>query len=226
VDCSVEHMHGTLEMSTKRPMKSWCRHAMLLLLYFLATYPAVAFTASKGRLLVHPRPVHVGFHAHLASSSSDETQDSSSSDSIENNNHTMHACHDPHTTPFAQGSELYQLQMHVQTLRKELTLTNVTHADSIQALQQAISVAEDRDPELVYARAMQQIVMLRASLNNHQKNDKHPDMLPHPPYKRDKQLQQLQTWQTRAQAARMCLPRFHMEGLWAGRYVRYITYNA
>lgn len=103
---------------------------------------------------------------------------------------------------FAVGDELKRLRNDLDILRHNLELAEAMDDRSrIHDLTKAIRDGERGDPEIAYAKALQDIAETKAALDL-SKEDK------------DAILFRLQE---RAQAARSLLPRFQMEGLWIGK---------
>lgn len=104
---------------------------------------------------------------------------------------------------FAQGKELKRLREDTEKLKENLKWATAMHDDDrIQELTQAIANGENRDPDVVYERALQQITKAKIETwKSYEEKHKTITNLEH-----------------EAQAARACLPRFHMHGLWVGNY--------
>jgi hypothetical protein len=101
-------------------------------------------------------------------------------------------------------ASLQQLRADVAVLRENLKWARATRDDDrIFDLELAIARGEARDPELVYAKRTQQI----AAYNTNDNANKHK-MISH---------EEMEEWKEEAVAARKCIPRFNLEGLWVGK---------
>ena len=108
------------------------------------------------------------------------------------------------TGRFATGEELKRLRADLDSLRENLSWAEAMEDhDRIEDLAQAIKNGENRDPDVVYRRALRNVIDAKASFKISEE---------------EKQLR-VKKWQKEAAAARRQLPRFQMEGLWVGRSV-------
>jgi len=117
------------------------------------------------------------------------------------NNDQVSSSADNNKKKFAAGDELKRLRADLKSLRDNLQWAQaMDDLIRMQDLQKAIDKGEQKDPELVYRKALRMIAESKAS------NKLSPE---------NKQ-ELIEKWQKEAKAARACLPQFQMEGLWVG----------
>ena len=103
---------------------------------------------------------------------------------------------------FATGKELTTLRSDVASLKETLHWAKaVKDTERCSDLEKAIAEGEAMDPDIVYRKALEEISLIKTSvlLSEDQK-----DFL-------------IQQHKCEAEAARACLPRFQLEGLWVGK---------
>lgn len=103
---------------------------------------------------------------------------------------------------FAEGEELKRLRADLESLRENLQwATAMADSDRVFDLEKAIRNGEQRDPDIVYTKALKIIAETQTAkdLSEHDR-----DII-------------VERFQDRAQAARSYLPRFQLEGLWVGK---------
>jgi len=107
---------------------------------------------------------------------------------------------------FAKGEELKRLRADLDSLRENLSWAEAMEDhDRIEDLANAIKNGENRDPDVVYRRALRSVIDAKASFK----------------LSEDEKSSRVTMWQKEAAAARRHLPRFQMEGLWVGRSVTF-----
>lgn len=110
--------------------------------------------------------------------------------------------HDLTTGRFAIGNELKRLRADLESLRENLSWAEAMEdQDRIDDLTKAIKNGENRDPDIVYRRALRAVIDAKASFK----------------LSEDEKKRRVKKWKKEANAARTQLPRFQMEGLWVGR---------
>ena len=103
---------------------------------------------------------------------------------------------------FARGEELKRLRADLDSLRENLGWAEAMEdQDRIDDLAKAIRNGENRDPDIVYRRALRGVIDAKASFK----------------LSDDEKQRRVKKWQNEAAAARRHLPRFQMEGLWVGK---------
>jgi hypothetical protein len=103
---------------------------------------------------------------------------------------------------FASGDELKRLHVDLESMRGNLQWAEaLSDTVRIYDLRKAIENGEQRDPEKVYTKSLKLISETQASKDITEAN----------------KVAIIQKWQERAQAARLHIPRFQLEGLWVGR---------
>eukprot|EP00957_Ditylum_brightwellii_P074909 5693234-Ditylum_brightwellii.AAC.1 len=101
---------------------------------------------------------------------------------------------------FSSGEELRNLRTDLEALRKNLQWAEaMADIGRIMDLRKAISNGEDRDPDIVYERS-KKLIQEAEKINSIPK--KYEEKLKH---------------MKEAKAARDCIPRFNLEGLWVGK---------
>ena len=108
---------------------------------------------------------------------------------------------------FATGNELIHLRAKLDEMRQNLqwalsssSSSSGTNENDIESMKKAIQREQDKDPDLVYRKSMQEIIHAKAS---HRLSE-------------DEKLQRIQTWKKEAAEARKWIERFHLDGLWLG----------
>ena len=108
------------------------------------------------------------------------------------------------TGRFAKGEELKRLRADLDSLRENLSWAEAMEdQDRVEDLAKTIKNGENRDPDVVYRRALRSVIDAKASFK----------------LSEDEKQRRVTKWQKEAAAARRHLPRFQMEGLWVGRLV-------
>lgn len=103
---------------------------------------------------------------------------------------------------FAKREELKRLRADLDSLRENLSWAQAMEdQDRIEDLTKAIKNGENRDPDIVYRRALRSVIDAKASFK----------------LSEDEKQRRVKKWQKEAAAARRQLPRFQLEGLWVGR---------
>ena len=103
--------------------------------------------------------------------------------------------------PFASGDELVQLRSILEKLRQDLKFAESSGDGALVAsLSNAIETEERRDPEIVYAKSIREMNNAKAS-----------HTLPE-----EEKVRNIEKWQKMAAAARRCIARFQLEGVWMG----------
>ena len=103
---------------------------------------------------------------------------------------------------FAIGEELENLRMDLRSLRDNLRWAEAMEdLNRIEDLRKAIKNGENRDPEIVYRKAHEEISKARAMKHTTQAN-------------RSKLIEK---WTKIIEEARDYLPQFSLEGLWEGK---------
>lgn len=103
---------------------------------------------------------------------------------------------------FAVGEELKRLRSDLDSLRENLGWAEAMEDhDRVEDLSKAIRNGENRDPDIVYRRALRGVIDAKASFK----------------LSEDEKQRRVKKWQKEASAARRHLPRFQMEGLWVGK---------
>lgn len=103
---------------------------------------------------------------------------------------------------FATGNELKRLRSDLESLRENLSWAEAMEdQDRVDDLIKAIKNGENRDPDIVYRRALRGVIDAKASFKLSEEEKK----------------RRVKKWKKEADAARSQLPRFRMEGLWVGR---------
>ena len=103
---------------------------------------------------------------------------------------------------FATGEELENLRMDLESLRHNLQWAEALSDEGrVASLKKAIRNGENRDPNLMYTKALKEVnkAKFRKNISQDQK-----DAL-------------IEKWTKVAAAARECLPQFSLEGLWVGK---------
>lgn len=109
---------------------------------------------------------------------------------------------DEFTGRFAQGEDLKRLRADLESLRENLCWAEAMEdQDRVDDLSKAIKNGENRDPDIVYRRALRGVIDAKASFK----------------LSEEEKQRRVDKWQKEAAAARRHLPRFQMEGLWVGR---------
>jgi hypothetical protein len=107
---------------------------------------------------------------------------------------------------YATGSELDLLRNELNTFRETLQWAQAMEdKDRVVDLTAAIARGEKRDPDVAYARAVEEI------------NNQRKDMGDIASSKEEDKEARRETLAKEAALARSCLPRFQMEGLWVGK---------
>lgn len=106
---------------------------------------------------------------------------------------------------FATGNELKQLRSDLEKLQESLLSVQASgHAidtnDRVEQLTKAIENCEQRDPDIVYRKALKEVIDAKVS---HLLSE-------------DERLRRVQNWTKEAAVARKCIARFQLEGLWVG----------
>lgn len=103
---------------------------------------------------------------------------------------------------FAVGRELKRLRADLDSLRENLCWAEAMEDhDRVEDLSKAIRNGENRDPDVVYRRALRGVIDAKASFK----------------LSEEEKQRRVKKWQKEAAAARRHLPRFQMEGLWVGK---------
>ena len=103
---------------------------------------------------------------------------------------------------FATGDELKRLRSDLESLRENLGWAEAMEdQDRMDDLAKAIRNGENRDPDIVYRRALRNVIDAKASFK----------------LSDEEKQRRVKKWQKEAAAARRLLPRFQMEGLWVGK---------
>jgi hypothetical protein len=103
---------------------------------------------------------------------------------------------------FAKGESLKRLRADLETLRENLIWAEAMEdQDRIDDLSKAIRNGENRDPDVVYRRALRCVIDAKASFK----------------LSDEEKARRVKKWQKEAAAAREHLLRFQMEGLWVGK---------
>ena len=103
---------------------------------------------------------------------------------------------------FAVGDELKRLRADLESLRENLCWAEAMEdQDRTEDLSKAIRNGENRDPDIVYRRALRGVIDAKASFK----------------LSEEEKQRRVKKWQKEASAARRHLPRFQMEGLWVGK---------
>lgn len=114
------------------------------------------------------------------------------------------------TSGYAMGTELELLRGELETFRQTLQWAQATDdQERMIEIAKAIERAEARDPDLVYARTTEKILNLQKQQQTSGAAATTRGMI----------HKEIDTLTREAQAARACLPRFQLEGLWVGKYV-------
>lgn len=159
-------------------------------------------TTSGGTLLSPPTTTNDHGSTHLtwqlSAGSDDLFGDGPSSRKVSNEENPA----DDYSGRFATGKELKRLHADLDSLRENLSWAEAMEdEDRIEDLNKAIKNGENRDPNIVYKRALRAVIDAKASFK----------------LSEEEKARRVKKWKEEAQAARLCLPRFQMEGLWVGR---------
>mmetsp|Transcript_9207 Transcript_9207/g.25490 ORF Transcript_9207/g.25490 Transcript_9207/m.25490 type:complete len:385 (-) Transcript_9207:9662-10816(-) len=104
---------------------------------------------------------------------------------------------------FATGDELKRLRSDLESLRENLKWAKAMNdQERADDLSKAVKNGENRDPDVVYKRALREIIDAKASY-----------FLPE-----DERKRRVKKWEEEASEARRSIARFHLEGLWVGNY--------
>jgi len=102
---------------------------------------------------------------------------------------------------FVRGEDLAKLRSDVATFKENLKWAQAMGDESrVLDLEKAIEQKESRDPDFVYSKALNKI-----------------DTVFKAEYFEGKDTM-IDEWKDEARAARSCIPRFNLEGLWVGNY--------
>ncbi len=103
---------------------------------------------------------------------------------------------------FATGEELKNLRLDLESLRHNLQWAEALKDQvRIESLQKAIKNGENRDPDLMYKKALRLIAQVK-TMKDASSDEK--DVL-------------FEKWAKVATAAKECLPQFNLGGLWVGK---------
>lgn len=103
---------------------------------------------------------------------------------------------------FAVGEDLKRLRSDLESLKENLCWAEAMEDEArIEDLTKAIRNGENRDPDVVYRRALRGVIDAKASFK----------------LSEEEKQRRVSKWQKEAGAARRHLARFQMEGLWVGR---------
>jgi hypothetical protein len=103
---------------------------------------------------------------------------------------------------FATGKDLKRLHADLDSLRENMSWAQAMEDENrIDDLNKAIKNGENRDPNIVYKRALRAVIDAKASFK----------------LSEEEKARRVKKWKKEVEAARLCLPRFQMEGLWVGR---------
>ena len=103
---------------------------------------------------------------------------------------------------FASGKELATLRSDIASLRETLHWAKaMKDSRRCSDLEKAIQEGEAMDPEIVYKNALEEAKAAKTSVRLSQ--EKKEFLIKH--------------WENEANAARACLPRFQLQGLWVGK---------
>lgn len=107
------------------------------------------------------------------------------------------------TGRFATGKQLKLLRSDLEALRENLNWAKKVNDEArVAELTQAIRNGEKRDPDLMYTKALREVVDSKASYF----------------LSEEERTRRVEKWEKEAAEARLCLARFDLEGLWVGKY--------